>query len=232
MVGFPLLLIPIALYNAIAFLMPTVRFTDALFSLRLVSGEPLPVTLSDVLLTLGVLLLLLEVLKGARPGAKYLMDHLLSLVVFGVAAAEFVMWSKFASSTYFLLTLLAFTDFVTGMALRSQHRAAALAAGMPAPSQPSRSAPAAEQAEAAPAEEPGFEPVHELASASAVPAAASIAESVLMDHPEPKIAQPAAAPREPKFEQKFEKKLEPKAEPKISSPELQPAPAPAGSQDQ
>src|SRR5690242_15720137 len=111
MVGFPLLLIPIALYNAIAFLMPSVAFTDALFSLTLVSGARWPVTLSDILLTLGVLLLLLEVIKGVRPGAKYLTDHLLSLIVFGGAAAEFVMWPKFASSTFFLLTLIAMTDF-------------------------------------------------------------------------------------------------------------------------
>jgi len=238
MVGFPLLLIPIALYNAIAFLMPTVKFSDVLFSLKLVSGEPWPVTLSDVLLTLGVLLLLLEVLKGARPGAKYLMDHLLSLIVFGVAAAEFVMWSKFASSTYFLLTILAFTDFVTGMALRSQHRAAALAAGMPVPARQSARTPAVEQEEAAPADEPDFDPAPAPRPASAVPAAASIAESVLMDHPEPKIVQPAAAPapREPRIESKFESriepKIEPKAEPKIPSPELQPAPASVGSQEQ
>ena len=53
MVGFPLLLIPIALYNAIAFLMPTVSVTDSLFSVTLVSGKAWPVTLSDVLLTLG-----------------------------------------------------------------------------------------------------------------------------------------------------------------------------------
>ena len=103
MVGFPLLLIPLAIYNIIVFLMPSVSFTDPLVKLTLMSGAEWPVTLSDVLLALGVLLLLLEVIKGARPGAKYLTDHLLSLIVFGAAAAEFVMWPKFGTSTYFLL---------------------------------------------------------------------------------------------------------------------------------
>jgi len=106
MVGFPLLLIPLAVFNIVAFLMPDVSPTVTLFSLHLMSGTEWPVTLSDVLIALGMLLLLLEIIKGARPGAKFLMDHLLSLVVFGAAAAEFVLWPKFGNSTFFLLTLL------------------------------------------------------------------------------------------------------------------------------
>src|SRR5258707_8946906 len=127
MVGFPLLLIPLAIYNIIVFLMPSVSFTDPLVKLTLVSGAELPVTLSDVLLTLGILLLLAEVIKGARPGAKYLTDHLLSLIVFGAAAAEFVLWPKFGTSTYFLLTALALVDFLSGLALRRRGGAAVAA---------------------------------------------------------------------------------------------------------
>ena len=89
MVGFPLLLIPLAIYNIIVFLMPGVSFAEPLLKLTLMSGAEWPVTLSDMLLALGILLLLFEVIKGARPGAKYLTDHLLSLIVFGGAAAEF-----------------------------------------------------------------------------------------------------------------------------------------------
>ena len=128
MVGFPLLLIPLAIYNIIVFLMPGVSFTDPLVKLTLMSGAEWTVTLSDVLLTLGILLLLAEVIKGARPGAKYLTDHLLSLIVFGAAAAEFVLWPKFGTSTYFLLTALALVDFLSGLALRTRRRAVAVAA--------------------------------------------------------------------------------------------------------
>ena len=77
-------------------------------------------TLSDVLLALGIVLLLFEVIKGARPGAKYLTDHLLSLIVFGAAAAEFVLLPQFGTSTYFLLTLLALVDVLSGIALRAR----------------------------------------------------------------------------------------------------------------
>ena len=154
MVGFPLLLIPLAIYNIIVFLMPDVSFTDPLVKLTLMSGAEWTVTLSDVLLTLGILLLLAEVIKGARPGAKYLTDHLLSLIVFGAAAAEFVLWPKFGTSTYFLLTALALVDFLSGLALRTRRRAVAVAA--PAP--PTKSAGKAE----APAAEPQFDPAPSL----------------------------------------------------------------------
>jgi hypothetical protein len=120
MVGFPLLLIPLAVFNIVIFLMPGVSMTEPLFRVPLMSATQWPVTLSDMLIALGMLLLLLEVIKGARPGAKYLMDHLLSLVVFGAAAAEFVLWPKFGNSTFFLLTLLALVDFLGGIALRAR----------------------------------------------------------------------------------------------------------------
>src|SRR4051794_11082576 len=131
MIGFPLLLIPLAICNIIVFLMPGVSFTEPLLKLTLMSGVAWPVTLSDVLLALGVLLLLFEIIKGARPGSKYFMDHLLSLVVFGGAAAEFVMLPQFGTSTYFLLTMLALVDFLSGIALRARRNARLAPAAVP-----------------------------------------------------------------------------------------------------
>ena len=129
MVGFPLLLIPLAVHNIIVLLMPGVSLAAALFTLPLPSGSEWPVTLSDLLLTLAIVLLLLEVVKGARPGAKYLTDHFLSLIISGGAIAEFLLLPRFASSTFFLLTLLAVTDFLTGIALRARRGTPELAGG-------------------------------------------------------------------------------------------------------
>jgi hypothetical protein len=129
MVGFPLLLIPLAIYNIIVFLMPGVSLAEPLVTLPLMSGAQWPLTLGDVLLALGIVMLLFEVIKGARPGAKYLTDHLLSLIVFGGAVAEFLLWPRFANSTYFLLALLALTDFLSGVALRVRRAPAATTSG-------------------------------------------------------------------------------------------------------
>ena len=202
MVGFPLLLIPLAIYNIIAFLMPDVVFGAPLFKLALMSGVEWQVTLSDVLVAVGIFLLMFEVIKGARPGAKYLTDHLLSLIVFGAAAAEFVLWPKFGTSTYFLLTSLALVDFLSGLALRTRRRAVAA---------PAVSAKGARKPEPGPepqVEPPVAEPKPEPAPAKAsAPPAASVAESVLLDHPQPAPA-PAVAPHA--------------ASPEVPSPGIQP----------
>src|SRR5260221_1888375 len=191
MVGFPLLLIPLAIYNIIVFLMPGVSFTDPLVKLTLMSGAEWPLTLSDVLLALGVLLLMCEVIKGARPGAKYLTDHLLSLIVFGAAVAEFLLWPKFGTSTFFLLVALSMVDFLSGLALRTRRGAVAVAA--PAVSRKGV------RAAAPPAAEPAFDPEPAPAPAPAAPPAASVAESVLPDHAEPQPSVPphAALPEVP-----------------------------------
>ena len=184
MIGFPLLLIPLAIYNIIVLLMPSVSFADPLVRLTLVSGSEWSVTLSDLLLALGILMLLLEVFKGARPGAKYLTDHLLSLILFGAAAAEFVLWPKFGTSTYFLLVLLAMADFLAGIALRAR-RPVQVAQGAGVSRQ---RAPAKTMARAA---EPQFDRPPE--SAPTTPPATSVAESILRDRPEPSLPEPNLA---------------------------------------
>jgi len=191
MVGFPLLLIPLAVYNIIVFLMPTVSLSEPVLRLTLMSGTEWPIALGDILLAFAALMLLVEVIKGARPGAKYLTDHLLSLIVFGAAAAEFVLWPKFGTSTYFLLTLFALVDFLSGVALRRRRGAVA-----PAPVARTRGRDVA-----TPAAEPQFEqpaPPPPAPAAAPTPSAASVAESVLLDHPEPSLAQqPVATPAVP-----------------------------------
>ena len=173
MIGFPLLLIPLAIYNIIAFLMRDVSFAAPLFTLPLPSGTGWPVTLTDGLLTLGILMLLCEVIKGARPGAKYLTDHLLSLLVFGGAAAEFALLPQFGTSTFFLLTLLALADFLSGISLRRR-----------------RGAQAARKAEQA-------EPESQFVPVSTPAPSAPAAEAAAPDRVEPKIAHPEATPTAP-----------------------------------
>ena len=232
MVGFPLLLIPLAIYNIIVFLMPDVSFTDPLVKLTLMSGAEWAVTLSDVLLTLAILLLLAEVIKGARPGAKYLTDHLLSLIVFGAAAAEFVLWPKFGTSTYFLLTALSLVDFLSGLALRTRRRAVAVAAAPAPPPKAAEPPPKAAEKVEAPAA-PQLDPAPAAAPAlvaPSVPPAVSVAESVLKDLAEPKPLQPAVAPeaappKTPSPEVHSPKVSSPEVKsPEVPSPGLQPGP--------
>ncbi len=204
MVGFPLLLIPLAIYNIIAWLMPDVPLSGPLIRLTLVSRVEWQITLSDILLSLGVLLLLLEIMKGARPGSKYLTDHLLSLIVFGGSAAEFVMLPKFGTSTFFLLSLMAMVDFVGGIALHARRRAAPMPASrrVPEPVEP-----------AAPEPERRVEPV----PAAHSPSAATVAEPVLPDHSRAK-----PDPDKPDLDKTASDKLAAERSPTVPSPDLQP----------
>jgi hypothetical protein len=200
MIGFPLLLIPLAIYNIIAFLMRDVSFAAPLFSVPLMSGTAWPVTLSDALVALGIVLLLCEVIKGARPGAKYLTDHLLSLLVVCAAGAEFVLLPQFGTSTFFLLSLLALVDFLSGIALRARRGKQVAAVATKRAARAPEAAPSEPQFGPAPAPAP--------APAPSPPPAAPVAEPVRLDHPEPTPSHPNIASTTPS--------------PEIPSPGLQP----------
>jgi hypothetical protein len=130
-IGFPLLLIPLAVFNIMVFLMSGVSFDATVLTVTLLSDAKWTITVSDVLLAIGVLLLMFEIIKGAR--GKYLTDHLLSFLLLGGAAAEFLLLPQFANSTFFFLTLLTLVDFFAGIALRARRpaRIAAPVVGTP-----------------------------------------------------------------------------------------------------
>ena len=152
MIGFPLLLIPLAIVNIAVFLMGLGldRLQEPVVSVGLPSLQSWTITYSDLLLSLSLLLLLVEVVKSARPGSKYFTDHFLSVLVFAAAAAEFLLLPQFANSAFFLLTLMAFVDVVAGISIRMvRPKIAAVRAPAPepvvhAPPPPPPAAPAPE----------------------------------------------------------------------------------------
>lgn len=128
MIGFPLLLIPLAIYNIFAFLMPGVAFTSQIANVTLPSRVQWSATFGDALLAVAVVLLLLEIVKASRPGTRYLTDHFLSLLVFLVAVIEFTMLAPFGTSTFFLLTVLTAVEFLACVVIGLRHRAPLAAA--------------------------------------------------------------------------------------------------------
>jgi hypothetical protein len=165
LVGFPLLLIPLAIINIFVFLMPGVSFTDPLVSVPLMSGAVWHVTFSDALLALAILLLLFEVIKAARPQGRYLTDHLLSLLAFAAVVAEFLLLPGFANSMVFLLAVMMAVEFLAGVSLRLRRG-------------PARRA-AARQPEVVPTSDSGFEPASHGGSAPPPVASAPPTDSVI-----------------------------------------------------
>jgi hypothetical protein len=118
LIAFPLLLIPFALYNMIAFLL-NMPFTDTLFSIPLMADRRLPVTTGDLLLAIAMLLIYVEVLKVTRV-SKTIMDHLLSIILFAAMVAELVLVPRVTTPTLLLMAVLSFVDVIIGLSVRGR----------------------------------------------------------------------------------------------------------------
>ena len=68
--GFPLLLIPFAVYNMIAFLTPGVSWTAAVTTVHMMSGTDWVLTWEDLLIAFTILLLWIELIKSTRIGMR------------------------------------------------------------------------------------------------------------------------------------------------------------------
>jgi membrane-anchored protein YejM (alkaline phosphatase superfamily) len=124
MLGFPLLLIPFAIYNIIAFLMPGVTWTGVISTVHMVSGADWTMSAGEMLIALAILLLCGEVVKSSRVSRRSIIDHGLSLVLFLGMLIEFLLVKQAATATFFLLLVVGFIDVLGGFAvtLRSAQR--------------------------------------------------------------------------------------------------------------
>lgn len=124
MLGFPLLLVPFAIYNIVAFLMPGLSWTAALSSVHMVSGAVWTMSAGDMLVALAVLMLFGEMMKATRIGIRTVVDHALSLILFLGMLVEFLLVKQAATATFFLLLVISFIDVLGGFAvtLRSAQR--------------------------------------------------------------------------------------------------------------
>jgi hypothetical protein len=124
MLGFPLLLVPFAIYNIIAFLMPGVTWTGVITTVHMVSGADWTMSAGDMLIAFAIVLLCAEIIKSTRIGLRTVVDHALSLILFLGMLVEFLLVKQAATATFFLLLVVSFIDVLGGFAvtLRSAQR--------------------------------------------------------------------------------------------------------------
>jgi hypothetical protein len=122
--GFPLLLLPFAIYNMIAFLTPGVSWTSTATTVHMMSGEDWVLTWEDILLAFSIFLLWIEIIKSTRMGMRSVMDHILAMALFIGMLVEFLLVQRAATSTFFLLMVLALFDVLAGfiVGMRSAQR--------------------------------------------------------------------------------------------------------------
>ncbi|SHM91892.1 hypothetical protein [Roseibium suaedae] len=116
----PLTLIPLILYNVIAFGSggtASSAWDAEMFAVQMVSGAQFQLLLGDMLLTFALLLLFAEMLKATRTGSSALMDHILSMLVFVAYLVEFLIAAPAATSIFFILMVIALIDVIAGFSI-------------------------------------------------------------------------------------------------------------------
>jgi len=119
--AFPLTIIPLVLYNLIAFVFPgatpDATWTGTIFHLPLMSGESWGLTLGDLMITLAITMLFLEIMKSGKTGSATVTNHILSTIVLIVYVIEFVLVGVAATSLFFILTVIALFDVIAGFSI-------------------------------------------------------------------------------------------------------------------
>jgi hypothetical protein len=118
---FPLLVVPLLLYNAFAFLIFEEYEGDfreaVLLEVPLVSGTTFELTVSASIILLALLLLGLEVVKATRVGSASISDHVLATALFVIFLVEFLLVPEAATSTFLVLMAIALVDLICGFAV-------------------------------------------------------------------------------------------------------------------
>ncbi len=126
LLNIPLLIIPFTLYNLFALIMgyDAATFATAVYQVQMLSGATWTITLSDVMIAVGLFFLFLEILKATRPAKRSIVDHMLSTVLFIAALVEFLLVHQVGTSTFALLILMMLVDVVAGysVSIRSAGR--------------------------------------------------------------------------------------------------------------
>jgi hypothetical protein len=124
--GFPLLIIPFAIYNIVALILSapdTIWTTDA-YSVTMTSGQVWKLTWEDIIVAGSIFLLWIEVIKSTQIGIRAIVDHVLSMLLFVAMLVEFLLVKAAGTSTFFLLMVIAIVDVLAGfiISIRSSQR--------------------------------------------------------------------------------------------------------------
>jgi hypothetical protein len=112
-VAFPFLIVVILVYNLIVFVSAT-ALDDAVFSVPMISRAVMTVTVGDLVILLGLVVLFIEVLKSARSTTATILDHMMSTAVFIVALVEFLIVREAGTAVFLILTTICLIDVVAG----------------------------------------------------------------------------------------------------------------------
>ncbi len=132
--AFPLFIIPVGIYAMIALAIgagpaavegeqvaATVSpmmdvLSQTLFSIPMIAGDVVWImTKGDGLLLLSIAVLFMEILKSTSTGTATIMNHGFSMILFIVCLMLFLLHPNFATSVFFIITVMALLDVLAGV---------------------------------------------------------------------------------------------------------------------
>jgi hypothetical protein len=119
--AFPLLFIMIVLYALLTFGGGMFAHHDMhtfmdreILNIGLISTDHWSFRVSDLFIFVSLILLFVEVVKATRTTTKELINHGLSMVTFVVALILFITVKGFATSAFFIMTMMTLFDVIAG----------------------------------------------------------------------------------------------------------------------
>ncbi len=125
---FPLLAIPVIIYNLMAFTFGpkaggAQTMGDAISNpaysianIPMVSeGAVWALTSGDLLIILSMGFFFVEILKSTSTNSTTIANHAVSMIVFIICLIEFLLFKNFATSVFFILTIMSLLDVLAGV---------------------------------------------------------------------------------------------------------------------
>ncbi|WP_370236403.1 MULTISPECIES: hypothetical protein [Henriciella] len=129
---FPLLIIPVAIYNLIALpyggtgeqvdgvvlnnIAPIVEMlSKPMMTFPMISGVNWAITNGEMLILFSIALLFMEILKSTSTGTATIINHAISMILFIVCLVEFLLLPNFATSVFFIITIMTLLDVLAGV---------------------------------------------------------------------------------------------------------------------
>ena len=120
--AFPLLALPVVIYNLVVLTFSqgfksadaSSRLSQSLFSISMTSRVEWAISSGDLILAVALVVLFIELLKSTTSHRVVIINHALSMMLFVACLVEFLLAPAFATSTFFLLTLMVVLDVLAG----------------------------------------------------------------------------------------------------------------------
>lgn len=121
---FPLLIIPVLIYNLIGFLgaggsegakAVQDNMLSAAVTLTMPSSAAWMVSWGEILVLISLFLLFVELLKSTGTGTMEIFNHGLSMIVFIICLVEFLLVPWCATTTFFFIMIMSLLDTLAGM---------------------------------------------------------------------------------------------------------------------